>query len=931
MGQHTPTWAPYWGKTDRAEPSKNYHLLAYHNLDVAAVLHALLEADQATERRLARLLCTSERAVRRVLTFLIALHDVGKFDESFQNLAPDLFRRLRGRSGRGSYDVRHDTLGWLAWEEGHIDTSEEDEIYAPLFSCAEDDALAHVEVLLHGIFGHHGLPVQPSKYDGRENQYFRDRETREAIIAFCEEARQLLLSDPNEQDAVLTDALDRGTLRRASWALAGLYVLCDWIGSDSETFTYEKEVLSLEDYWNERALPAARQAIAARRLAPPALDTSATFTSLFPHLANHTPRPTQQWASDFAVQGTPQLFIIEDETGSGKTEAALLIAHALMKRGCGQGVYVGLPTMATANAMYGRFAESYRNLFEPDTTPSIVLAHGRARLQEEFRQALLRGADATAHYGSNDDAAEAECLEFFVQNRNLALLADIGVGTIDQALLGVVAARHQSLRLFALGRRILVIDEVHAYDTYTHQLVCNLLAHHAAQGGSAILLSATLPSTMKQELNEAFARGAGYEATACSNDAYPLITHSCAGMTATHDPYADLDEAKRPENHSTQIAFVQDEDAALGILEEAARRGECACWIRNTVRDARGAYDSLLERLEENTDDRIEAKDVTLFHARMTMEDRNCIEQNILKRFGKESDHASREGRIVIATQVVEQSLDLDFDVMITDLCPIDLILQRLGRYRRHTRDIKGNRAPLEQRGERTFHILAPSWNDQPSEDWFSANFGAASYVYRHHGLLWRTMRALRDRSTITLPEQNRDLVEEVYDPADPLPDGLQAQEDSADGEDSAACSQADFNMLALDDGYGNPSSGAAWPDGVRVPTRLGDPTVTLRLARIIEDKGSIRIEPWASHHHPDPWLMSEVSIRMTRVDGESIPSSLERMCEAARLRMRDRGRYALLVPLRFDDTTNRWEGVALRGDEEVTITYTETRGAEVL
>ena len=192
--------------------------------------------------------------------------------------------------------------------------------------------------------------------------------------------------------------------------------------------------------------------------------------------------------------------ILEDVTGAGKTEAALILTHRLMSANKGHGLYVGLPTMATANAMYKRLAAAYRALFADDSRPSLILAHGGREMSDAFRHSIWQPAESTVEdYARDDGNAASECHAWFADSRKKALLAEVGVGTLDQLLMAVMPFRHQSLRLLGMHGKILLLDEVHAYDGYMVKLLEGLLRFHAAQGGSAIILSATLPINLREK------------------------------------------------------------------------------------------------------------------------------------------------------------------------------------------------------------------------------------------------------------------------------------------------------------------------------------------------------------------------------------------------------------------------------------------------
>lgn len=205
-----------------------------------------------------------------------------------------------------------------------------------------------------------------------------------------------------------------------------------------------------------------------------------------------------------------------------KTEAALILAHRLMAAGQASGLYFALPTMATANQMYRRVGQVYRRLYAEHARPAIVLAHAARQLVEAFR---LSQRPADAPYSPGEDTASLLCHSWLADSQKKSLLADVGVGSIDQALLAVLPARHQSLRQQGLADKILICDEIHAFDTYVLDHLKTLLEQHARLGGSAILLSATLPARLRAELTQAFARGRGMTPALAADARYPLITH----------------------------------------------------------------------------------------------------------------------------------------------------------------------------------------------------------------------------------------------------------------------------------------------------------------------------------------------------------------------------------------------------------------------
>ena len=915
----------FWGKTGRQQASGGaasepdagqqaggYHLLVCHCLDVAAVTRVYWQALGGLRRRFAARLGVREDELVDVLTLMMALHDVGKFAEGFQNLDPALFARLRGRQSGASYPHRHDALGKAAWEAWLLDVCQGE----GWFDGAQGRAGRRVlDVLGEGVWGHQGMAVStpgdrlaPQLFDPRGG-----REAQDALLEFARACAGLLL--PAQRPRL---PQDREALKPLTWAIAGSLVLCDWIGSDRDFFPFHESIPSLESYW-EHALSRAAEALQAKGVLATPPSQVRGFDGLFHELAaaGATPRPAQQWASDWAPEpNTGHLVIIEDETGSGKTEAAWLATHALLRAGCAEGVYIALPTTATADAMFARVAEVYPRMFAASATPSLALAHGRAAVHRGFRELVVRAQGIPDDTRLDEDApSEAMCAQWLADDRRLAMVAQVGVGTIDQALLSVLPVRYQALRLFGLARHVLVIDEVHASDAYVHQLVQALITFHTAQGGSVVLLSATLPKQMRLELLAAARTGMGgppIEARELVQAHFPLIT-SLTRDQLREDPIPSARE--EPLRTGISLLEVASADEALMrgvalLAEDEVLAQRCACWIRNTVADAAEAAAALRAQLGPS-------REVILFHARMTGAERGAIEREVLRRTGKESTPAQRAGLIVVATQVIEQSLDLDFDVMLTDLAPIDLLIQRMGRLRRHRRDALGaTHAAPDARGARQLHVLAPVWCEDAPADWLRAPFPRAAYVYPDHGQMWRTMRALRRDGEIFLGDVSgacvRGLLEDVYGDTE-VPDGLQDPSWKAEVEALSAKHLAQLNTLRLEAGYCREQQQAGWALDVHTPTRLGEPTTTVRLVAIGPRGGSDPME----HAQDERWTMSEVRLRRYRLEDAHHDDATRTIIEKAKEKMPDRGKFCLCLAV-WPDGPDAWAGQGVNSSGEV-------------
>jgi len=792
-------------------------------------------------------------------------------------------------------------LGKALWQD-ELSTRTQQLGFLACSSELADDLSDYLAPAFEASFGHHGYPVDTS------GVYVEEQFTHNDIEAACDflgACAALLFDEP----IVLSDDLGElyEALKVQSWLVSGFVILCDWIGSNESLFPHCPEVIALDDYW-KNACKRAEYAVEVAGIlsVPPAQFIG--MRDLFPNLKDVAPSPLQAYVSECDLPEGPQLWIIEDITGSGKTEAAIILAHRLMQQGS-EGIFVALPTMATANAMYDRMAGAYRNLFSANGTPSLALAHGRRNLVDGFTSTILDfgGPKQTAHLNDDrEDATEASatCAQWIADNKKKVFLAHAGVGTIDQALLAVLPAKHHTLRLLGLSSKVLIVDEVHACDAYMAELLKALLQFQAAMGGSAILLSATIPQAMRTAFANAFLKGLNRQGIEELEGAFPSVA-----VIGTDELLETRVAPREDLRRSLSVNLVHDEASVLSEIVDAAASGASVCWVRNTVADAVEAYELLTNEssLDENC--------LTLFHARFAMGHRLDRERVVLDRFGKHSKPDERRGSVLIATQVVEQSLDLDFDFMISDLAPIDLLIQRAGRLHRHYREFRGGRA------DPVLWVFSPPVVESPGPDWYSGFLEGAAYVYPDHGRLWQTARLLQRTGGWAMPDDARELIETVYrEEADEVPEGLRKRQNDAVGKRCAEKAQGRFNALLVTAGYGE-QRGGLFADSA-APTRLGEASVTLRLA---VRSGDLILPIY--EHPQQSWMLSEVQVRESVV-AKSIATDEEKQRVAAT--MRDRGKWSELVILE-QETERVWRGSACdKNGKHIELVYSTDIGLKV-
>jgi CRISPR-associated helicase Cas3/CRISPR-associated endonuclease Cas3-HD len=594
--------------------------------------------------------------------------------------------------------------------------------------------------------------------------------------------------------AVQDDLLDRTSTRIGAaerwpdWAeielpqpvqmiLTGLVVMADWIASGDGFPLLPLEVVPLvaaDDAPSLRARRAWQELDLGLRWVPHPLpaDAAERFVDRFPGLASG-PRPIQRVAAERAASMlAPGLMIIEAPMGEGKTEAGFLAAEILAARTGATGCFVALPTQATSNAMFHRMLGWLGRL--PDSggvgTQTVALVHGKASLNEEYMgvrfgrpgRAPVYDGDALGGVPGQDGARLRAAVSEWMTGRKRAALSSFVVGTIDQVLFGALRARHVMLRQLSLAGKVVVIDEVHAADVFMSTFLDRALEWLGAAGTPVVLMSATLPAARRAELYLAYERGRrlGSGGVPGDPDVSVVAEHRLSGdigypvVVTTGADGPDVTVLPRLSVQVPVVLHRLDDDLTglVDLLRDRLRDGGCAVVVRNTVRRAQEAAAAVTEAFG--------ADRVTLAHAQFLAVDRAANDADLLARFGPPGDGVARPPlHVVVATQVVEQSLDVDFDLMVTDVAPADLVLQRIGRLHRHRRGAEQTDRPAPVRSAACY-LTGVDWAATPP-----APDRGAAVVYGR----WPLLRALAvlgphlDGAPIRLPGDIAPLVQDAY------------------------------------------------------------------------------------------------------------------------------------------------------------------------
>ena len=526
----------------------------------------------------------------------------------------------------------------------------------------------------------------------------------------------------------------------AQVVISGMLVTADWIASNTTYFPlisadnkgefgdYPKRI---ENAWTTIGFPNMWESKARF-----GLDDEA-FKERFGFLPNPTQADIISTATDAESSG---IYIIEAPMGLGKTEAALALSEILAARAGAGGMFFGMPTQATSNGIFPRLEKWAGGLAEDEQTLlAIKLAHGNAALNEDYRELF------TGHSNLNIESDSGLIVHDWFSGRKQTLLSDFVIGTVDQLLMAALKQKHVMLKHFGLSGKVVVVDECHAYDAYMSQYLDMAIKWLGIYKVPVIILSATLPEKRRAELIEAYTdsekhRAKHTEAYVDKTIADEAWKHSLAYPLLT---YTENNAVKQKalafdgENKEVSVRrIIRDEVAATAGY--AVERGGCVGVIVNTVRKAQEIAAELQSAFPK--------AEVIIMHAQFIMTDRAKREEQILKRVGKHSTPESRHGLIIVGTQVLEQSLDLDFDLMITELCPMDLLLQRTGRLHRHNR--------VRPQGLETACCFVLDETDDSFDSGSAAIYG--------EWLLMRTRALLPNK--LTIPSDIPLLVQQTYD-----------------------------------------------------------------------------------------------------------------------------------------------------------------------
>jgi CRISPR-associated endonuclease/helicase Cas3 len=604
---------------------------------------------------------------------IVALHDLGKISPTFQK---KIYSSLSEKSAILEILKNIDFSIESSWG-GHAGISEK-----TLSDIINNKYIPKI------VGQHHGY-TPPSGFGTSTAEYFGGKEWNDLRVDFINSLKNYFNTDFPDIKTHLQ-----------SRVIAGLTTVSDWIGSGYYFDNNDQD-------WQSKIVTAVDNS----GFVKPIIINNLSFEDIFGFL----PNKTQSTLTDKVKHNS--VHIVESDTGSGKTEAALYAAYKLLENNQATGVYFALPTQITSDKIYDRFNKFLNKILAKNSDHRIsTLIHSNAWIK------MLSLGEDCAPNGS------------WFDNTKKKILSPFAVGTIDQALMSVMNVKHGFVRTFGLLGKVIILDEIHSYDDYTNSIIDKLIEESQKLGCTIIILSATLTKHRKKELLNGCVKLSDY----------PLITISHNDKTIEETVVPGSKEVK------TDIKIINCENIAINEIIKRAESGQQCIYIQNTVQEAQNLYLKIKNIISGLN------IEIGLIHSRFVQNDRNNIENKWLRYYDKNFSYEERylNGRILIGTQILEQSLDIDADFIISNIAPSDLLIQRIGRLWRHDRvRIKA--------ASKDFYITSPRYEDSLKNLEFA--FNKTGKIYPIYTLI-RTLEVWKDKSSIVLPKDIRDLIEQTYE-----------------------------------------------------------------------------------------------------------------------------------------------------------------------
>ena len=684
-----------WAKLN---PKKS---LIDHMLETGIVAECLMNGIfKPLVNRLVELAGINEPVLKQQIIFICAMHDIGKAHPVFQGRDNETNEILRG------YELNQETVSTMFRHEEYAEKMIKQ---TDLFGL---DADTRSKLMIRQI-----ISLHHQKEKEREEKDFVEIKSKiserwgniqKYIYNYIKEifpCEKIEFPDAVFKNQKTKFAVENGIL--------GILITSDWIASNNEAMDNKtiRDFSDINEYIKEKK-EIVKLFLFSQGLAYSSFPNVRSFDSIF-HFGDG--RPVQHDVAKLVQNNNIKLMLIESGCGSGKTEAAVYAASVLGNKNGLSGIYMGLPTGTSAEAIQGRVDDFLSEL------------HMRKTKLYTSKSMLLR-----------ENNTEPSWTDVSRQR----LLTPSAVGTVDQVMTAARLVRFESVRMAGLSSKVLIIDEIHAYDAYMITVIERLLQICNVLGVPVILLSATLPVSTKRKLFSTIINEADIDV----HSGYPLISY----VTTDNEFYECQSESYEPDKNikCELLPILNDYESIAELAVRNVKYGGCECVIMNTVADAINVYDSIKKIADDNYN-------LILYHARMPEKTKDEKIKKILKWCGKNRSERP-ERAIIVGTQVLEQSIDIDADYMITAICPVDLLLQRIGRYHRH-----GDAGTIREHMDvkNVVQVLIPDTDD-------NADYGGTGHVYKPC-YLDATRQVIVERPVLQIPSCTPEIINRVYESAD--------------------------------------------------------------------------------------------------------------------------------------------------------------------
>ena len=678
-----------WAKT---APKKS---LIDHMLETGIVTECLIDADGMYRPVLSRLSeitgCDNNKLSAKIV-FICAIHDIGKAHPIFQGRDAETLEILRRKNlNQASFDTRfrHEQYGANIF----------DRLSADDVDIKNSDIISQIIRMHHQKEQKKNSDIDIIKIDDKEKAK-KWRHIQKEIYDYIKNVFHF------DNLNLINKNISKSELFVVQNAILGIMITSDWIASNNYVFD-NQPYKNIDEFLKSRKLQALKF-LNNEGMIRQQIPVMQDFKSAF----GFNGRPVQNDVEKIVHKNDIKCMLIESDCGSGKTEAALYAAAVLGNRSGLSGIYMGLPTGVSAEAIQNRVDE-------------FLTSHGMRNTKLYTSKSML--------------LREPDKKPIWTDISRQRLLTSSAVGTVDQVMTVARLARFESVRMNGLASKVLIIDEIHAYDTYMLAVIRGLLMICGELGVPVIMLSATLPISTKKGL-----LGVVGNRDMELHNGYPMISY----VTKDGDVYEQVSNQYMPDKKISckLLPILNNNDEIARYAVDAVKDGGCECVIMNTVADAICVYDKIKEKKSDNCK-------IILYHSRMTINARDKKSREILKMCGK--DRSERPERaIIVGTQVLEQSLDIDVDYMIIAICPIDLLFQRIGRYHRH-----GDEGTIRKRVDvgNTVQVLIPA---------DLSNYGGTEYVYEKC-YLDATVDTIQEHNNhLLIPSGMPDMINYVYNHA---------------------------------------------------------------------------------------------------------------------------------------------------------------------